>query len=223
MRPRSSIVRMLFLLLVALAPTLWAQDGLTGGLFHHDRLTQILNSPFGPKLAAADFDNDHKPDAALLLDGGIVDGHRTYRIELHVTAGSNSALTFASAEPSLVVSSLDVNRDGTPDLVVEQVFTHKRIQVWLNDGHGNFSAVRLEDFPPFTDTPYNWQTAKVTDLSFVLGLPSKNDRSHALQLFEMLRFGSSSSHWKVRREATPYLESTPASRSPRGPPPILPL
>jgi hypothetical protein len=46
---------------------------------------------------------------------------------------------------------LDVNGDGATDIVVEQPFTHKRLQVWLNDGRGGFRKVRSEDFPSADD------------------------------------------------------------------------
>jgi hypothetical protein len=40
-----------------------------------------------------------------------------------------------------------VNRDGAIDVVIEQRWTHKRISVWLGDGHGGFQEVCVEDFP----------------------------------------------------------------------------
>ena len=66
------------------------------------------------------------------------------RIELYLSAGENRDLVFAANDPALTISAQDVNQDGIPDLIVEQAFTHKRIQVWLNDGHGKFRRVRVE-------------------------------------------------------------------------------
>ena len=132
-------------LLLMLVPALRAQDGLMGALSREAAMTHA-QSAFEQPLAAADFDNDHAPDGALLLQSGFADGERSFRIELHVTSGNNGVITFSTAESSLTISALDVNRDGSADIVVEKAFTHERLQVYLNDGHGAFHKARLEDF-----------------------------------------------------------------------------
>jgi hypothetical protein len=68
-------------------------------------------------------------------------------IELHFTGRENAELVIESNEAALTISAQDVNRDGATDIVVEQPLTRKRLQVWLNDGHGGFRQVRSEDFP----------------------------------------------------------------------------
>src|SRR5262249_34160741 len=74
-------------------------------------------------------------------------GPSTFQIELHFTGRTNSAITFQSPESDLMVNALDIDHDGDVDILIEQSFTHKRLQVWLNDGHGNFEKGRIEDFP----------------------------------------------------------------------------
>jgi hypothetical protein len=145
MKRCSSIIGILFSLLVLGLPAAWAQDGLRGALSGAGVKPHVALGS-GAQLAAADFDNDNRPDAAILLESGLANGQKCFRIELHVTAGRNHAITFSSAESGLAISAVDVNRDGAPDIVIEREFTHERLQVFLNDGHGDFHKVRSEDY-----------------------------------------------------------------------------
>src|SRR5262249_16438114 len=123
-----------------------------------------------PQLAAADFDSDKKPDGALLLEAGLLNGERAFRIEIHLTAGSDSAITFSSQEARLAISALDLKRDGAPDIVIEKAFTHERLQVYLNDGHGSFIKARTEDYPASDPALPAWRT-RLSHLPPVFGLP----------------------------------------------------
>jgi hypothetical protein len=101
----------------------------------------------GPTLALADFDGDDKPDGAILLQSDVSRGQGNFELELHFTGRSNTDIKFQSPEPSVTVEALDIDHDGDIDLVIEQSLTRKRLQVWINDGHGNFERGRMEDFP----------------------------------------------------------------------------
>jgi hypothetical protein len=149
LKARSLTLTIIVAALALTASSLWAQDGFRGALARVN-LTAPLNlgAPFSQTLAAADFDGDNKPDGAVLVDYGWLRPQSSSRkIELHFTSRSNTILTFESNETTLAISALDVNGDGATDIVVEQPFTHKRLQVWLNDGRGGFRKVRSEDFP----------------------------------------------------------------------------
>jgi hypothetical protein len=127
-----------------------AQDGLKGALTEISRGATSRPSYrpiFEPTLAIADFDNDDKPDGAVLLDSGPFSGQGSHQIELHFTNRTNVELTFQSAETNLSVYGTDIDQDGDVDLVVEQSITHKRLQLWLNNGHGDFEKGRIADFP----------------------------------------------------------------------------
>ena len=143
--------------LVLTAPSLWAQDGLRGALSRLNSSADLLSDPFAQRLVAADFDQDQQPDGAILLAGDHLNGPHAFRIELHLTSGENQKLSFTSSETALNLSVLDVNRDGTPDLVVEQTFTRKRVQIWLNDGHGSFRLAKSEDYPYGPQAPVSWR------------------------------------------------------------------
>jgi hypothetical protein len=215
------------IVLLALTPCLWAQDGLHGAL-KSANASELLPSSFGSKLVAAelvaaDFDDDQKPDGALLFDAGAISGQKMYRIELHLSAGENRNLMFAANDPALRVSALDVNQDGIPDLIVEQVFTHKRLQVWLNDGHGRFRQARAEDFPAPSDAPFRWHALFDGQASPAVSLPSRFENHQTVRLIEVLRFDSSSSRWRVLPQPLDADESTVTALSPRAPPAILPL
>jgi hypothetical protein len=146
MKPRYSIIGTLLSLLVLCLPVLRAQDGLQGAL---SRRVETLVGALGyaQELAVADFDNDEKPDGAVLSRAGVLNGQKLFRIDLHLSAGKNVAITFPSAELGLAISALDVNRDGVPDIVVEKAFTGQRVLVYLNDGHGTFHKASSEDYP----------------------------------------------------------------------------
>ncbi len=222
MQMRSTFLRIFLVSLALAAQTVWAQDGLPGAESKAAN-APWLRSPLTSRLVAADFDNDQKLDGALLIDAGVIDGQRMFRIELHVSASENRNLLFASNDPSLAISALDVNSDGMPDLVVEQAFTHKRLQVWLNDGQGGFRRARAEDFPSLTETPCKWQAPLLIQASLVAGLPSRHETDQAILLLEILRSESSSSRWRIRREALPDNALVSPSCSPRAPPSFLSL
>ena len=149
MKARSLALNTVVAVLALAASSVWAQDGLKGALSRANLASPAnLGTPFSQTLAAADFDGDNKPDGAVLVDHGWLRPQSGFRtIELHFTGRGNTDLSFESNETALAISALDVNGDGATDIVVEQPFTHKRLQVWLNDGRGGFREVRSEDFP----------------------------------------------------------------------------
>ena len=161
--------------LAGLAPSLWAQDGLEGALSRM-RVASPLKfaQPFSRTLAIGDFDNDHKPDGAVLVDSGRIHDRNSFRIELHLSGGQNDDLSFESTESSLTVTASDINRDGATDLIIEQSLSHKRLFVWLGDGQGGFRKSRVEDFPA-AQNPNGEQlgTPSAQPECPVMGLPSQ--------------------------------------------------
>ncbi len=149
MNARSLCVKFILAASLAItAPWLWAQDGVQGALSRANLSSPVnLGPQFGEDLTIADFDSDHQPDGAVLFEMGRIHGQTSFRIEFHFTGRENTDLSFESNETTLAISASDVNGDGADDIVVEQPFTHKRLQVWLNDGRGDFRRVRSEDFP----------------------------------------------------------------------------
>ena len=202
------------------APFLRAQDGLGRALSEVGKTHNL--SSFRQEFVAADFDNDRRPDGAILLDGGQHEGRQIFHIRLFIASDPNRDLTFQTNETALAISALDVNQDGTPDLVVEQVFTHKRLQVWLNDGHGGFRPARVEDFPPLSEAPRRLRSPADGPSSLVLALPSRPGTDHTALILRALRFTSSSSNWRTRPGTQQARSGSLAFHSPRSPPPFLP-
>lgn len=135
------------MLMVLAAHSLWAQDGIEGVLSHANLASPLnLSNPLARTFAGADFDNDHKPDEAVIIDSGRLDGQNSFRIDVHLSGGGNFELIFQSAEIALALTALDINDDGVTDVVVEQALTHQRLYIWLNDGNGEFHRGRTEDF-----------------------------------------------------------------------------
>lgn len=191
MKRRKSIPGIFLLVLSLLVPVLKAQDGLRGALSRESESAQWL-AQLSSKIAAADFDDDHKPDGALLVEAGVLEGARAFRIELHLSGRQNTGIAFSSQESQLAISALDVNRDGTPDIVVEKAFTHERLQVYLNDGHGAFHQARAEDYPAPDPSSPNWG-AELTQTGPAFCLPvSRNFETGILERVSILpRNGSS--------------------------------
>jgi hypothetical protein len=156
MHRRTSLIGIALSLLVLFVPAVWAQDGLRGALSRSAERARV-GFALGTEVAAADFDNDQKPDGAVLLEAGLMNRERAFRIELHMTAGQNATITFSSAETGLTISALDVNRDGAPDILVEKAITHQRLRVYLNNGHGVFERASKEAFPTPDDSEPLWR------------------------------------------------------------------
>jgi hypothetical protein len=215
MKLRPSIFAIVSLLLM-LVPALRAQDGLMGALSRETAMTHAQTA-FEQPLAAADFDNDQAPDGALLLPAGFADGERSFRIELHVTSGKNGVITFSTAERGLSISALDVNRDGAADIVVEKAFTHERLQVYLNDGHGAFHKARLEDFVAPNPSAPQWQSTATQLLSAVYLPTTRGTEPAGLQTAYTTDMDGSRDR-ALPLEAPRVLSSTGAASPSRGPP-----
>ena len=166
---------MLVVVVVGTVPSLSAQDGLPGAL-SQIRVASPLNftQPYRQTLAVADFDNDQKPDGAVLVDSGRIHDRNSFRIELHLSHSRNSSLSFESTENALTVTASDINRDGATDLIIEQSLSHKRLFVWLGDGQGGFRKSRVEDYPSAQNpTGEQLETPSVQPECPAVGLPSQ--------------------------------------------------
>lgn len=135
------------LLLLFSAGALNAQEGLSDAFARLQSCWFPANTLFGPSVVTADFNHDRHADGALLIR----DRDR-FRIELHFRSRRITALTFASSRAALSMLALDVNQDGSPDLVVQDPFSHQRLFVWINDGRGTFHPVPVDSFNYETGT-----------------------------------------------------------------------
>jgi hypothetical protein len=218
MNCRSIISRLVLAMVVLMTPSAWAQDGLRGAISRFGTSASRLHDPFGQRFVAADLDQDQKPDGAVLLGGNQRDAQRAFRIELHVTAGKDEELTFDSTDAFLSLSVQDVNYDGTPDIVVEQTFTHKRVQIWLNDGHGSFRVAKSEDYPSATESPIGWREVFPRQDSITLFLPTRPRSEHSASISESIAAPAISECWRFWSQFLVVLSSPRAPASSRAPP-----
>ena len=163
-------------LLLVGASALHAQDGVQGAFtqVHHTAFrAQRLNRISGSTLAVADFDGDNKLDGAVILKPGLSMAPGSFQIDLHFTGRNNTNIVFQTPESQITVAALDIDHDGDIDLVIEQSLTRKRLQVWINDGHGNFEQGRVEDYPSVVrSVPNAIQSSERVDLP-VISLPTQ--------------------------------------------------
>jgi hypothetical protein len=171
--------------LMLAAGVLHAQDGLEGAVARLNRaasFAQPVTALSGPTLAAADFDGDNKPDGAVLLSPDLFRGQSNPQVELHFTARNNADITLAPSDAPLSLIALDIDHDGDVDLIVEQSLTHKRLQIFINDGHGDFSKGRIEDYP-LTATPAREQLSPPQQLDGpALSLPPQRGSELSLMM-----------------------------------------
>jgi hypothetical protein len=176
MKGRSVCVPLLLVTaLLWAAPRLHAQDGLPGAFSQG-----VLVSPFGLPLAIADFDNDHKPDGAVLLDSTRVRDQNSF-IELHFSDRRNTSLSFEATGTAQSILALDIDHDGDVDIVVDEPFSHRILQVWLNDGHGNFEQGRVDDASAAVTSRERLQQFRSCEPPLPLGLlPQRTTESATL-------------------------------------------
>jgi hypothetical protein len=139
---RSLVKAVVLLTTVCAVATLHADDGLSDALSRLNSSGEPNSVLVGPLIATADFNRDAHPDGAVLLRS-----RNTFHIEVHFRLNRKSNLAFDSNLRALAIAAFDVNHDGTPDLVVEEPFSHRRLFIWLNDGKGFFHSARVDDFP----------------------------------------------------------------------------
>ena len=142
----SGFLKIGLLVLTLFAPSLRAQDGSIGSQPAQADRCNFSTERLSQRFIVADLNNDQRPDTIALMSLGRQSGQNIFSVRVCDSGRTVSQLTFESNERSIIVSAIDVNQDGSPDIVVEQRYTQKRIQVWLNDGHGGFHKAKIADF-----------------------------------------------------------------------------
>jgi len=211
---RSTYVRFAFALLMAwAAPSLYAQDGVKGALYQA-KVTSLEGS-----LAVADFDNDQKPDGAVLVSSAGLYSSNNIRIELHLTGHQNTQLSFQSSQTRLEIVAFDIDHDGDTDLVVQQAFTHQRVNVWINDGNGSFHEGQLQDYSsPVLGARESVNLPSSQPQGPALGLPSNRGFEIATLSLALLARPPSADKFRPLSPAFAAVSCAVAANSSRAPP-----
>jgi hypothetical protein len=140
------------------------------------------DTPLGLSTAIADFNADGRPDVAV-ANHLSNHGGNGFRIEFKLSNGQRQFVSFASAQPALRVTAVDIDNDHDMDLVVTPLLGQHVIGVWLNDGAGNFEKGRAHDYAPLTS---QLSTATLTGMAPQLALATPSPR-RALALLPAAR------------------------------------
>ena len=147
MKERSHVSRIMTLALLVLAPfSLHAQHGLFSVRDCSLPARSLVRGLHMCAKDAAGHDQPRSRYSVVLPDSQPTLGQRVFHLQVYSTDHGTVELVFGAHESFARVTSRDVNRDGSFDLVVEQSLTHRPLQVWLNDGHGNFTPANASRF-----------------------------------------------------------------------------
>jgi hypothetical protein len=204
------------------ASSLWAQDGFKGALSQAS-LAEPMGPAFWPdrRVVIANFDGDKQLDAAVLVRSDAPGRSHVHRIELHLTEHNNTSITFASTDTSLQLQAFDIDHDGDIDIMVERKFSHERVGVWLNDGHGGFQEGRIADYPAAVDTRVEVKTPSQGS-DFFADLSGQRGFDLAVLARNSLSGYEPSTRERVTSPSSGFL-SCPLTASPSRAPPFLVL
>lgn len=100
----------------------------------------------GTRFLFVDFDGDRIPDFAQVELQNRRYAKNNYSIHVKLSAGMESAIGVSGPDGGLRVAARDVNGDEALDLVLTSNLDSDFVEVLLNDGHGNFSVAKDNEF-----------------------------------------------------------------------------
>jgi hypothetical protein len=99
--------------------------------------------PFGWSTVIGDFNTDGTPDVAVADHVGRKGSGYQYRIDFSLSSERLDGLTFESIHDAVTITAADIDRDLDLDIVVVHPISGETVGIWLNDGHGHFTAADL--------------------------------------------------------------------------------
>jgi hypothetical protein len=125
-------------------------------------------SPIVTHFAIDDFDGDHRPDVASIDMGQSGARDTRYWVAFHLSAGTESMVAISAPSGGLDITSLDLNLDGFPDVLVTSAWTKRPVAVLLNDGFGNFTRSDVSPFQNIfaaSDASWTSESEEIRDLT----------------------------------------------------------
>jgi hypothetical protein len=108
---------------------------------------------FPASAVIADLDGDGLADFTA-VDKKLLGGRtHLYRVAVHLSSHSDSAIDLKSQAFGLHIVLLDIDRDHDLDFVLTTPFGQEPIGIWINDGHGAFSQGNPAFYPKFIWQP----------------------------------------------------------------------
>ena len=95
----------------------------------------------------ADFNGDHRLDLITVFSTPNLAGSYTYRLEIGLGGPETGSFSFAGVDAEIRLRARDVDGDHDADLVVLGAISAKPIDLWLNDGAGNFRHGDVSKLP----------------------------------------------------------------------------
>ena len=74
-------------------------------------------------------------------------GGYAYRLEFSLSGSAPTDVFFESTSDALTISTVDIDHDNDLDIVAGRPLNGGTVAVWLNDGHGHFTAADVWRFP----------------------------------------------------------------------------
>ena len=103
--------------------------------------------PFGWSTAIGDFNQDGTPDVVVADHVGRRANGYTYRLEFSLSGAAPADVFFESTADALTITTVDIDHDNDLDIVARRPMNGGTVGVWLNDGHGHFTAADIRSFP----------------------------------------------------------------------------
>jgi len=104
-------------------------------------------TPFGWSTVVGDFNEDGRPDVAVADRIARRTSRHAFRLEFSISGRAPQRVTFEASQDAVTISVADVDRDNDLDIVVGTPLSGETVGIWLNDGHGHFTAGDARQLP----------------------------------------------------------------------------